>query len=290
MTTDGHESSKPEHPLKIALLVTKNGPIVIATSHTSFTDPGLVRKLHSKGIDRFIAYSLPWDLVKQRYGGHFDIALHDLHEQDDLRVLDFDGERAFSLFHLRELGEPVMYEGPEHRRLPASRRQFKPPSHSLSIDPSEIIELVRAQMLDPQEREDFHTSIWKEYIIEEEFDRKAYGIHDGVEHDPYGIREGAEFDLVTALATLTIEPPGGPNYWVLTAVVETPIGPFKRSDEDGLSHTELTLDDFEAELKSPRAKRRTVRLDFETPSGKHHFFEWLKKIRARRSGAHSSNN
>ncbi|MGP6156578.1 MAG: cytosolic protein [Vulcanimicrobiaceae bacterium] len=96
--------------MKIALLFTAGGPLVIATSYTSFTDSRLLEKLDAKGIDKFVAYELPFDLVKQRYAGHFDIAMQDLHQSDDLRVLDFNGERAFRLFHLKELGTPVMFE------------------------------------------------------------------------------------------------------------------------------------------------------------------------------------
>jgi hypothetical protein len=96
--------------MKTALLLTGSGPLVIATSHTSLTDSGLLEKLRAKGIDKFIAYELPLDLVKKRYGGHFDIAMQDLNESDDLRVVDFSGERAFRLFHLKELGTPVLYE------------------------------------------------------------------------------------------------------------------------------------------------------------------------------------
>ncbi len=38
--------------------------------------------------------------------------MRDLHESDDLRVLDFNGERAFSLFHLSEFCAPSLYEAP----------------------------------------------------------------------------------------------------------------------------------------------------------------------------------
>lgn len=99
--------------MKTALLFTGSGPLVIATSYGSLTDHGLVEKLRAKGIDKFIAYELPLDLAKERYAGHFDIAMGDLHETDDLRVLDFNGERAFRLFHLKELGAPVMFESSE---------------------------------------------------------------------------------------------------------------------------------------------------------------------------------
>jgi hypothetical protein len=97
--------------MKTALLFTGSGPLVIATSYTSFTDPELLAKLRAKGIEKFIAYELPLDLAEKRYAGHFDIVMRDLRESDDLRVLDFNGERAFRLFHLNELGTPVMFEG-----------------------------------------------------------------------------------------------------------------------------------------------------------------------------------
>jgi hypothetical protein len=96
--------------MKIALLFTGSGPLVISTSYASLTEPELLAKLRAKGIKKFIAYELPVPLAKERYGGHFDVALQDLNESDDLRVLDFNGERAFGLFHLTELGTPVMVE------------------------------------------------------------------------------------------------------------------------------------------------------------------------------------
>jgi hypothetical protein len=96
--------------MKTALLFTGSGPLVIATSYASLTDPRLLETLQAKGIDKFIAYELPLDLVRSRYAGHFEIAMRDLHQSDDLRVVDFNGERAFRLFHLNELGTPVMVE------------------------------------------------------------------------------------------------------------------------------------------------------------------------------------
>lgn len=99
--------------MKMALLFTGSGPLVIATSHGSLTDPGLLEKLRAKGIDKFIAYELDPELAQKRYAGHFDIAMRDLHETDDLRVLDFNGERAFRLFHLKELRNPIMFESGE---------------------------------------------------------------------------------------------------------------------------------------------------------------------------------
>jgi hypothetical protein len=96
--------------MKAALLFTGSGPIVILTSHAKVTDPQLIAKLQAKGIDKFIAYEIPMELAKQRYDGHFDMVMRDLSQTDDLRVLDFNGERAFRLFKIAELGMPVVHE------------------------------------------------------------------------------------------------------------------------------------------------------------------------------------
>lgn len=96
--------------MKAALLFAGSGPLVILTSHASFTDPPLIEKFRAKGIDKFIAYELPLSVVKERYGGHFQLVMQDLHETDDLRVLDMNGERAFRLFSLTELPAPVIFE------------------------------------------------------------------------------------------------------------------------------------------------------------------------------------
>ncbi len=98
--------------MKVALLFTGSGPLVIVTSHGSLMDEGLLDRLRAKGIDKFLAYEIPLAIAEQRYGGHFQVVMHDLKENDDLRVLDFNGERAFRLFHWRELGAPLMYEAP----------------------------------------------------------------------------------------------------------------------------------------------------------------------------------
>jgi hypothetical protein len=70
-----------------------------------------MEKLASKGIEKFIAYEVPYDLAKQCYGGHFSVVANDLHESDDLRVLDYNSERAFKLFSFAELGTGIVYEG-----------------------------------------------------------------------------------------------------------------------------------------------------------------------------------
>jgi len=96
--------------MKTFLLMTGNGPLLILTSHASIENSILLRKLLAKGIEKFIAYEVPLELAVQRYGGHFNVVANDLHETDDLRILDYNGDRAFRLFSFSELGEPHIHE------------------------------------------------------------------------------------------------------------------------------------------------------------------------------------
>ena len=97
--------------MKAGIFFTGTGPILILTTYESFTDPKFIEKLSAKGLKKFIVYEVPDDLVKQRYGMHFNIVMGDLHQTDDLRVLDYDGHHVFNNFSLKELNEPIYYEG-----------------------------------------------------------------------------------------------------------------------------------------------------------------------------------
>jgi hypothetical protein len=96
--------------MKAGIIFTGSGPILVLTSHDSFTEKKFVEKLNAKGIKKFIAYELPIDKVKEKYGTHFSIVMHDLSESDDLRVLDYDGHHVFLSFSFAEMGSPIHYE------------------------------------------------------------------------------------------------------------------------------------------------------------------------------------
>ena len=99
--------------MKAGLLISGSGTLIYLTSHKSFMDEGLIKKFASKGISKFIAYEIPIDEAKKRYGRHFDVVVQDLRETDDLRILDYEGSRAFRMFTFKELGEPLFYEKEE---------------------------------------------------------------------------------------------------------------------------------------------------------------------------------
>ncbi|WP_245284190.1 cytosolic protein [Bradyrhizobium sp. WSM2254] len=99
-----------EDPMKSLLLLTASGPLLVLTSHQSLNDQKLLGMLRQKGIGKFVAFDVPLSLARERYGGHFHAVESNLHETDDLRVLDFNGQRVFQLFHFEELGSPMLIE------------------------------------------------------------------------------------------------------------------------------------------------------------------------------------
>jgi hypothetical protein len=96
--------------MKAYFMFTAVGPLVVLTSYDSIINPDLLIKLNSKGITKFIAHEVPVESAKEKYGMHFDIVLQDVHENDDFRILDYSGERAFKNFQLKELGPPIYFE------------------------------------------------------------------------------------------------------------------------------------------------------------------------------------
>ena len=97
--------------MKAGIFFTGTGPILILTSYESFDDPKLAEKLALKGIKKYIAYEIQEELVKQRYGKHFNVIMGDLKQADDLRVLDYDGHHVFYNFSLDEIGKHIYHEG-----------------------------------------------------------------------------------------------------------------------------------------------------------------------------------
>jgi len=97
--------------MKAGIIFTGTGPILILTTFESFRDGKFTEKLGTKGIKKFIAYELPLDLVKEKYGQQFDVVIKDVKQTDDLRVLDFDGHKVFYTFSFVEFGEAYQHEG-----------------------------------------------------------------------------------------------------------------------------------------------------------------------------------
>jgi hypothetical protein len=98
--------------MKAYFLFTASAPIVILTSYNTINAPELLKRMTAKGIAKFIAHEVSVDAARAKYGKHFDVVCGDLHETDDLRVLDYS--RAFDNWSFNELGPPI-YHAPEDK-------------------------------------------------------------------------------------------------------------------------------------------------------------------------------
>ncbi|MEW5914120.1 MAG: hypothetical protein AB1814_16305 [Thermodesulfobacteriota bacterium] len=96
--------------MKAGIIFTGTGPILVLTSYSSFNDPKFIEKLARKGIMKFIAYELSLELVKKKYGGQYDAIVNDVKQEDDLRVLDYNGHNVFYNFSFKEMGPAFMHE------------------------------------------------------------------------------------------------------------------------------------------------------------------------------------
>lgn len=97
--------------MRAYLIFTGSGPILILSTYPSLTDERLVGKLRYKGIDKFIAYEVALDAVRQRYERSFASVSGDLQgSEGDIRVLDFNGHQIMTNFSLQALGEPIKFE------------------------------------------------------------------------------------------------------------------------------------------------------------------------------------
>ncbi len=143
-------------------------------------------------------------------------------------------------------------------------------SYDLQLSAEEVINLLRAEIESGRGQPELNVAAVKEYAIEEEFDSTAYGIENG-----------EEFDLVTSIATLTIEPRVEDGYWVLETVVERTLGPRRITDEEKFAFRELSLEEFEAELSNPGQKKIIVRVQVQSPEIREDFDRWLTDARAR---------
>ena len=96
--------------MKTFLLFSGSSPLLVLSSHDSVEDEVFLEKLEAKGISKFIAHEIPLEKVKARYANHYNVASQGLHETDDLRVIDFDGQRLMRLFRFDEYGPAYMHE------------------------------------------------------------------------------------------------------------------------------------------------------------------------------------
>lgn len=102
---------RPEAATRAYLIFTGTGPILVLSTYPKLTDARLVDKLRYKGIDKFIAYGVDLEAVRERYPQAYDKILKNLEGTEDIRVLDFNGHQIMANFSLDELGDPIKFGG-----------------------------------------------------------------------------------------------------------------------------------------------------------------------------------
>ncbi|MCP4580199.1 MAG: hypothetical protein GY839_01180 [candidate division Zixibacteria bacterium] len=96
--------------MKNVIIFTGTGPVLILTTYESVENPNFIEKLSAKGIKKFIAYELSEDIVKDKYQAHYTTIMNDVKQEDDLRVLDYNGHNVFYNFSFKDMGQPVYHE------------------------------------------------------------------------------------------------------------------------------------------------------------------------------------
>ncbi len=89
------------------------GPEIILTSYDLRKDlRGLLKtsRFGSSWTNKVMAFEVPLDAIRQRYGEHFEAVINDPKQTDELRILDSDGEHVLGNIHFKELGQPIFYE------------------------------------------------------------------------------------------------------------------------------------------------------------------------------------
>lgn len=156
---------------------------------------------------------------------------------------------------------------PGERRL---RKGGGMEQYTLDIPGREIARWIQEEKAEKGGEIDFFEGARVEYAIDEDFDRAAWGLHDG-----------EDYDLVSFKAVLDVEPRLERNYWILSVTVEDVLGPRQVTEEEPYAPRELTLEEFISEFLSLAEGTVTVKVWTETPQARKHFDDWLASMRAR---------
>jgi len=93
-----------------AILFTGSGPVAILTTHRDLNTPDLLARLDEKGIRKYVAFPIPIELARERYGHHYTAIVEEPGQSDELRILDEDGNHIFLRFRFEEYGKPIFHE------------------------------------------------------------------------------------------------------------------------------------------------------------------------------------
>ena len=93
--------------MKAILLFSGSSPILLLSSYPSLDDERFSKKLKEKGVNKYIAFEVPLEEARKKYGIRFALISRDLEDKEDMQILDYNGFTAFNNFHFDLLGEPI---------------------------------------------------------------------------------------------------------------------------------------------------------------------------------------
>ena len=96
--------------MKAGIIFTGTGPILILTTYDDFSDEKFSQKMSQKGIGKYMAFEVPLEICKKKYGRHYEAILKDVKQEDDLRVLDYNGFNVFYNFPFSSWGKEYRHE------------------------------------------------------------------------------------------------------------------------------------------------------------------------------------
>ena len=96
--------------MKAGIIITGSGAVLFLTTAESLESPDFVRALGEKGINKYIAFEIPEEMVRNRYGHQFTATMDDMKQFDVLRVVDVDGQRIFRKFDFGSLSGLVIHD------------------------------------------------------------------------------------------------------------------------------------------------------------------------------------
>lgn len=95
------------------LIFSTSTPILILSSFDRSDSEGISRKLSNMGIDKFVCFEVPLDRAEEIYGTRFNQITDAIDDDDDIRVLDYNGFTAFKNFDIDEINMLFKYQSSE---------------------------------------------------------------------------------------------------------------------------------------------------------------------------------
>ncbi|MBF0622446.1 MAG: hypothetical protein HQL54_11025 [Magnetococcales bacterium] len=90
------------------IVMSGNGALLVITKLSCGMQGDTCRaQLREKGMERYIAFEIPTARVEERYGAGYFTVVNRMTGDDDIRVVDINGQRVMNNFNFAEMGEPV---------------------------------------------------------------------------------------------------------------------------------------------------------------------------------------